>query len=78
MGKEKVAISQGIFSKNISIIKYKKVQYINIKKGPISSRFNLCHGKIYILASFGNAIKTIGYYDEVLFEELKNKILSIV
>lgn len=78
MGKENVAISQGIFSKNISIIKYKKVQYINIKKGPISSRFNLCHGKIYILASFGNAIKTIGYYDEVLFEELKNKILSRV
>ena len=78
MGKEKVAISQGIFSKNISIIKYKKVQYINIKKGPISSRFNLCHGEIYILASLGNEIKTIGYYDEVLFEELKNKILSIV
>lgn len=78
MGKENVAISQGIFSKNISIIKYKKVQYINIKKGPISSRFNLCHGEIYILASFGNAIKTIGYYDEVLFEELKNKTLSIV
>lgn len=78
MGKENVAISQGIFSKNISIIKYKKVQYINIKKGPISSRFNLCHGEIYILASLGNEIKTIGYYDEVLFEELKNKILSIV
>ena len=78
MGKENVAISQGIFSKNISIIKYKKVQYIKIKKGPISSRFNLCHGKIYILANLGNEIKTIGYYDEVLFEELKNKILSIV
>lgn len=78
MGKENVAISQGIFSKNISIIKYKKVQYINIKKGPISSRFNLCHGEIYILASLGNEIKTIGYYDDVLFEELKNKILSIV
>lgn len=78
MGKENVAISQGIFSKNISIIKYKKLQYINIKKGPISSRFNLCHGKIYILANLGNEIKTIGYYDEVLFEELKNKILSIV
>lgn len=70
-----MAVSWGIFAKKISIIKYEKVQYINVKETPISSRFGLCNGELHILASFGNDVRTLGYYDGNLFEKIKEKIL---
>lgn len=75
MGEENMAVSWGIFAKKISIIKYEKVQYINVKETPISSRFGLCNGELHILASFGNDVRTLGYYDGNLFEKIKEKIL---
>ena len=78
LSKDKLTISYGIFAKKISIIKYGKVQYINIRENLISSRLNLCKGEIYILASLGNDMRTIGYYDECLFEKLGNKIINII
>ncbi len=75
MGDENMAVSWGIFAKKISIIKYEKVQYINVKETPISSRFGLCSGELHILASFGNDVRTLGYYNGNLFEKIKEKIL---
>lgn len=75
MGDDDMTISWGILAKKISIIKYKKVQYINVKETPISSRLGLCNGKLHILASFGNDVRTLGYYNVNLFERLKEKIL---
>ena len=75
MGDENMAVSWGIFAKKISIIKYEKVQYINVRETPISSRFGLCNGELHILASFGNDVRTLGYYDGNLFEKIKEKIL---
>lgn len=75
MGYDSMTISWGVFAKKISIIKYKKVQYINIIENPISSKLGLCRGEIHILASFGNDMRTLGYYNNNLFENLKNKIL---
>lgn len=76
LGEDKLIISCGVFTKKISIIKYKKIQYMNVHKTPISSKLNLCNGKIYILASLGNDMRAIGYYDEDLFEKLGKKIIS--
>lgn len=76
LGKDKLITSYGVFTKKISIIKYKKVQYINVHENPISSILNLYKGKIYILASLGNDMKAIGYYDENLFEKLGKKIID--
>lgn len=75
MGDENMVVSWGIFAKKISIIKYEKVQYINVKETPISSRFGLCSGELHILASFGNDVRTLGYYNGNLFEKIKEKIL---
>lgn len=75
MGDENMVVSWGIFAKKISIIKYEKVQYINVRETPISSRFGLCNGELHILASFGNDVRTLGYYDGNLFEKIKEKIL---
>lgn len=75
MGDENMAVSWGIFVKKISIIKYKKVQYINVRETPISSKLGLCSGELHILASFGEDARTLGYYNGNLFEKLKEKIL---
>lgn len=75
LGEDNMAVSWGIFAKKISIIKYKKVQYINVRETPISSRLDLCSGEIYILAGIGNDMRTLGYYNSSLFEKLKEKIL---
>ena len=75
MGDDEMTVSWGILAKKISIIKYEKVQYINVKETPISSRLGLCSGKLHILAGFGNDVRTLGYYNGNLFEKLKEKIL---
>ena len=75
MGDENMAVSWGIFAKKISIIKYEKVQYINVRETPISSKLGLCSGELHILASFGEDARTLGYYNGNLFEKLKEKIL---
>ncbi|MEG2195771.1 MAG: PH domain-containing protein [Terrisporobacter sp.] len=76
IGEENLVISWGVFSKKISVIKYKKVQYIDIKENPISSKLNLCKGEIYILASLGNSTRALGYYELALFEKLGHKIIN--
>ena len=70
-----MAVSWGIFSKKISIIKYKKIQYINVRETPISSILDLCSGELHILAGIGNDMRTLGYYNSSLFEKLKEKML---
>ena len=75
MGHDNMSVSWGIFVKKISIIKYEKVQYINIRENPLSTKLNLCKGELYILASLGNSIRPLGYYNRSLFEKLKEKIL---
>ncbi|MCC3863558.1 PH domain-containing protein [Terrisporobacter petrolearius] len=75
MGNESMAMSWGVFAKKISIIKYEKVQYMDVKEGPISSKLGLCNGELHILASFGNNTRTLGYYNNSFFEKLKEKIL---
>lgn len=75
MGEKNISISWGVFAKKISIIKYNKIQYINVRESPISTKLGLCRGEIYILASLGNSIRPIGYYNNILFEKLKEKIL---
>ena len=76
LGENNLAVAGGVFSKKISIIKYKKIQYINIRQSPISSKLNLCNADIYILASLGNDMRILGYYNKSIFENLKNKILK--
>ena len=75
MGDNKMSISWGVFAKKISIIKYEKIQYVNIRENPLSTKLNLCRGELYILASLGNSIRPLGYYNHSLFEKLKEKIL---
>lgn len=75
IGNENIAVSWGVFARKISIIKYEKVQYLNVKETPISSKFGLCSGELHILASFGDDTRTLGYYNGNLFEKLKEKIL---
>ena len=75
MGNDNMAMSWGILAKKISIIKYEKVQYMDVREGPVSSKLGLSSGELHILASFGNNIRTLGYYNSSLFEKLKEKIL---
>lgn len=76
LSEDNLISSYGISSKTVSIMKYKKVQYINVRENPISRKLNLCKGEIYILASLGNETKTIGYYDKYLFEKLGEKMIN--
>lgn len=76
MGDDKVTLSWGIFTKKIRIIKYEKIQYMNIGQTPLSSKLGLYNGKIYILAGIGNDMVTMGYYKIDLFEKLKDKIIK--
>ncbi|WP_434798666.1 PH domain-containing protein [Terrisporobacter vanillatitrophus] len=75
MGNDSMSVSWGVFAKKISIIKYEKVQYMNVRETPVSSKLGLCRGELHILASLGNGIRTLGYYNSSLFEKLKDKIL---
>ena len=65
---------QAIFQKRINIIQYRKIQYIDIKQGPVSKSLGLNHGEIYILAGSAVNDKVIDYYDEKIFNELVDKI----
>lgn len=72
---DSISLSFGIFSKNISIINYKKIQLIELVENPISIKFNLCKANIFILASLINSSRSLGYYDKNLYEELSNKVI---
>ncbi|MGL5692836.1 MAG: PH domain-containing protein, partial [Peptostreptococcaceae bacterium] len=77
LGDESMSLSFGIFSRKISIIKYKKIQFIEFAENPISIKFNLCKANIFILASLVNSSRSLGYYDKHFYEELKNKIINV-
>lgn len=74
LGDSFVSIMSGRFSKRINIIQYRKIQYIDIKQGPVSKSLGLNHGEIYILAGSAVNDKVIDYYDEKIFNELVDKI----
>lgn len=69
-----VSIVSGRFSKSINIIKYKKIQYIEILQGPISKTLGLQHGTIHILAGLFDNDRDIDYYNESIFDRLIEKI----
>lgn len=69
-----VSIASGRFSKSINIIKYKKIQYIEILQGPVSKALGLQHGTIYILAGLFNNDRDIDYYNKSIFDKLSEKI----
>lgn len=74
LGDSFVSIMSGRFSKRINIIQYRKIQYIDVKEGPVSKKLGLNHGEIYILAGSTVNDKVIYYYDEEIFNELVDKI----
>lgn len=74
LGDSFVSIMSGRFSKRINIIQYRKIQYIDVKQGPVSKKLGLNHGEIYILAGSTVNDKVIYYYDEEIFNELVDKI----
>ena len=69
-----VLISSGQFSRKINIVRYDKIQYVEINQGPMSKRFGLRHGAIYILAGVTDRDKVIDYCRSEIFERLSQKI----
>ena len=69
-----VSIVSGKFSKSINVVKYKKIQYIEILQGPISKPLGLQYGTIYILAGLLDNERNIDYYNESIFNKLSEKI----
>ncbi len=72
--KDNLITSSGIFSRQISIVQYNKIQHLILHENPVSRRFNLLKCNLFILASLGKSIKNIGYYDKDFYEELRCKI----
>lgn len=56
-----ICIINGIFLKRIRVIKYKKVENVEIKEGIISKKFGLCKVYVQILADIKNNKISTGY-----------------
>ena len=64
VGEDFLGASSGIFFKSTTLLKYDKIQYMDLRQGPISRKLGLTHGYIYILAAMLNRVCTFGYFAE--------------
>lgn len=56
--------SGGSLTKTITLVPYSHIQHLCLKENPISRRFGLSHGEIYILASMANRTIAFPYITE--------------
>lgn len=74
IGEDYLGIAQGIFKKITTLIKYDKIQLIEIKQGPISKKMGLAHGIVFILASIRSSICPFAYIEVDQCDEIVKKM----
>lgn len=74
VGEDFLGASSGVFFKNTTLLKYDKIQYLDLKQGPISKKLGLSHGYIFILAALTNRICTFGYFCQEDIEKIHVKM----
>lgn len=74
IGEDYLGIAQGIFKKVTTLIKYDKIQLLEIKQGPISKKLGLVHGIIFILASIRSSICPFAYIEQDQCDSIVKKM----
>lgn len=74
VGDDFLGASSGTFFKSTTLLKYDKIQYMDMRQGPISRKLGLTHGYIYILAAMMNRVFTFGYFAEEDIEKIHQKM----
>ncbi len=76
IGEYTVSVSRGLFIKYISIIDYRKIQYVKLRQTPISSVLKLSKGELHILAGLNKEKIKTGYYYNDIYKTIKNRLLK--
>jgi len=74
-GEQSLKLVDGNFGKRILIVKYPKIQYLEMKQNFLAKCFRMQKGEIYLLASTKNRIHSISYFPEEEVEIIKKRIL---
>ena len=76
VGEDFLGASSGTFFKSTTLLKYDKIQYVDLRQGPISRKLGLTHGYIYILAALVNRICTFGYFSQEDVDKIHQKMME--
>lgn len=76
VGRDFLEVANGAFSKTVTIIRYDKIQYLEIKQSPIYKITNHSKANIHILATIFNQVINITYSRDKVFEEIKDRIIT--
>lgn len=74
VGEDYLGISQGIFQKITTLIKYNKIQLLEVKQGPMSRKMGLAHGSVFILASIRSRVCSFAYFEVNQCEEIYKRM----
>ena len=76
VGEDFLGASSGTFFKSTTLLKYDKIQYVDLRQGPISRKLGLTHGYIYILAALLNRICKFGYFPQEDMDKIHQKMME--
>ena len=62
IGEEFLKISHGYFGRSYICMRYRNIQYVEIKENVLARLTGIRHGKVHLLASAGNSEHEIPYY----------------
>lgn len=64
----------GSYGKDITMMSYKKIQYVSVRKSPISRISGLVRGSVNILAGVLDSTKIVPYMDEYQVDSLTERV----
>lgn len=73
---KQLVIHSGSFRKEIWLIPYHKIQYVDLQQNPVSRLFQIAKGKVHILASLGNSTVSLPFTSLSKINELKEELLN--
>ncbi len=77
IGDEQLVVVNGTYRRDIIMISYRQIQYMTVRKSPISKLTELCAGEINILSGMLGTSKDIPYMQENDVNILGEKICSV-
>jgi uncharacterized membrane protein YdbT with pleckstrin-like domain len=76
VGQEYLIVAKGIFTKTCFMIRYEKIQHIQIKESFISKVTKLNKSTIYILAALLNSVMELPLVEEDILEQIAKKMIE--
>ena len=75
VGENSLKLVNGHFGKQILIVKYSKIQYVETEQSFLAKHFHIQKGTIHLLAAMTNSVHTIPYFPEGDVEKIRERIL---